>query len=107
MLENENIEFKLDFTENIYKEIVAFLNSDGGTIYVGYDDIGQLIGLSDAKIIEERISNGIIQKISPDASVFISINVDTIDSKEIVVIRVSKGINGYSLKEKGILKGDC
>ena len=105
MLENENIEFKLAFTENIYPELVAFLNSDGGTIYVGYDDIGQLIGLSDAKIIEERISNGIIQKISPDASVFISINVDTIDSKEIVVIRVSKGINVYSLKEKGILKG--
>ena len=33
MQENENIEFKQLYTENIYKEIVAFLNSGSGTIY--------------------------------------------------------------------------
>lgn len=105
MLENENVEFKTEFTENIYKEIVSFLNSNGGTIYVGYSDDGNLVGLDDAKIIEERLSNGIIQKITPDASVFVSINLNVLADKEFIVINVSKGINVYSLKDKGILKG--
>ncbi len=38
MLENETIEFKQECTKNIYKEIIAFLNSYSGTIYIGYDD---------------------------------------------------------------------
>lgn len=105
MLENESIEFKKNYTENIYKEIVAFLNSYSGTIYVGYDDDGKLVGLEDAKEIEEKISNGITQKIEPDCSMFVSINNCLLDGKEYIVISVSKGINVYSLKDKGVLKG--
>lgn len=105
MLENENVEFKLEYTENIYKEIVAFLNSSNGTIYIGYNDEGELIGLKDAKDIEEKISNGITQKISPDCSMFVSINNCNLDDKEYITINVSKGLNIYSLKDKGILKG--
>lgn len=105
MLENENIEFKEDFTDNIYKEIVAFLNSSGGTIYVGYNDSGNLIGLNNAKVIEERISNGIVQMITPDASMFVSINLHLFEEKEFIEIMVNKGINIYSLSSKGLLKG--
>ena len=38
MNENESIEFKENYTEKIYKEIIAFLNTNSGTIYIGYDD---------------------------------------------------------------------
>ena len=105
MIENENVEFKENYTENIYKEIVAFLNSCSGTIYIGYDDNGNLVGLKNAKDIEEKISNGITQKITPDCSIFVSINNNTLNGKEYIVINVSKGINVYSLKEKGVVKG--
>jgi ATP-dependent DNA helicase RecG len=105
MLESENIEFKSEYTENIYKEIVAFLNSYSGTIYIGYDDCGNLIGLSNAKAMEEKISNGVLQKIVPDCSLFVSINNCRLDEKEYIVINVSKGLNVYSLKDKGALKG--
>lgn len=54
MIENENVEFKENYTENIYKEIVAFLNSYSGTIYIGYDDNGNLVGLKNAKDIEKK-----------------------------------------------------
>ena len=33
--ETENIEFKSQFTEEIYKEVIAFANTDGGVVYVG------------------------------------------------------------------------
>ena len=103
--ENENIEFKELYTENIYKEIVAFLNSGSGTIYIGYNDNGELIGLENVKETEEKISNGIRGKIVPDCSVFVSINNATLDNKDYIIINVSKGVNIYSLKDKGIIKG--
>ena len=105
MQENENVEFKEMFTENIYKEIVAFLNTCGGTIYIGYNDAGDIVGLNDAKKIEEHISVGITQKISPDCSVFVTIDNNSINGLDYIVINVSKGISVYSLKDKGILKG--
>ena len=105
MQENEKIEFKQEYTDNIYKEIIAFLNTCSGTILVGYDDNGNLVGLDNAKEIEERISNGIIQKITPDCSVFVSINLNNLENKEYIVINVSKGLDIYYLKDKGILKG--
>ena len=105
MKENENIEFKEKFTENIYKEIISFLNTKSGTIYIGYDDNGNIIGLNNAKEIEEKISNGIRTNISPDARIFISVNIENIENKEYISIKVSKGVDIYYLKEKGIVKG--
>ena len=103
MQENENIGFKELYTENIYKEIVAFLNSGSGTIYIGYNDNGELIGLENVKETEEKISNGIRGKIVPDCSVFVSINNSTLDNKDYIIINVSKGVNIYSLKDKGYI----
>lgn len=31
--ETENIEFKRQFTDEIYKEVIAFANTDGGIVY--------------------------------------------------------------------------
>lgn len=105
MLENENIEFKKNYSESIYKDIIAFLNSQGGTIYIGYNDKSVLIGLDNIDKLEEKISNEITQKISPDCSVFISINKQKLEDKNYITLNVSKGINLYYLKEKGALKG--
>lgn len=105
MFENENIDFKREYTENIFKDIVAFLNTKGGIIYIGYDDNGELIGINESKSIEEKISNGISQKIEPDASVFISIISEKLENKDYIIIKISKGTNVYSLKNKGVLQG--
>ena len=35
MRESKTIEFKREYTENLKYEILAFANTDGGTIYVG------------------------------------------------------------------------
>lgn len=105
MNENEQIEFKEIYNENIYKEIISFLNTNSGTIYIGYDDNGNLVGLNNSKEIEEKISNGIKTKIYPDARVFISVNNETFEEKNYISIKVSKGVDIYYLKEKGIVKG--
>lgn len=73
MNENESIEFKENYTEKIYKEIIAFLNTNSGTIYIWYDDNWNLKGVDNCKDIEEKISNGIRTNIYPDARIFICI----------------------------------
>ena len=69
--ETENIEFKSKFTEEIYKEVIAFANTEGGFIYVGIDDKGEAVGLSDVDDEYTRITNGIRDAIMPDVTMFV------------------------------------
>ena len=43
--ESERIEYKFQMIDDIYKEVIAFANTDGGVIYFGIDDKGNLIGI--------------------------------------------------------------
>ena len=69
--EAENIEFKLQVTDEIYKEVIAFANTDGGTIYIGIDDNGNAVGIDDVDETYTRITNGIRDAIQPDVTMFI------------------------------------
>ena len=40
--ESQNLELKREANSNLCKEIIAFANTDGGTIYIGYDDEANL-----------------------------------------------------------------
>ena len=43
--ESETIEIKEIVVEDIKKEIIAFANSAGGTLYVGVADDGSIVGV--------------------------------------------------------------
>jgi ATP-dependent DNA helicase RecG len=55
--ENQNIEFKSIWKDEYLKWICGFANAQGGTIFVGKDDSGEIIGLKNAKILLEEIPN--------------------------------------------------
>ena len=98
--ETENIEFKSQFTEEIYKEIIAFANTDGGIIYVGIDNEGNVIGLTDVDKEYTRITNGIRDAIMPDVTMCVKF---TIQDNKVVRITVNEGTNKpYYLKSKGL-----
>ena len=98
--ETENMEFKARFTEEIYKEVIAFANTDGGVIYVGIDDNGNVIGLTDVDQEYTRITNGIRDAIMPDVTMFVRFQ---IQENKVVRITVSEGTNKpYYLKGKGL-----
>lgn len=103
VIESENLEFKREFTEEIYKEVVAFANTDGGTVYVGIDNEGNVVGLSDVDEEYVRITNGIRDAIAPDVTMFVRY---TIQENRVVRIIVSEGTNKpYYLKGKGLKPG--
>ena len=98
--ETENIEFKSQFTDEIYKEVIAFANTDGGDIYVGTDNDGKAVGLTDIDKEYTRITNGIRDAILPDVTMFVHF---TVQDNKTVRITVSEGTNKpYYLKGKGL-----
>ena len=67
LIESNKIELKSKYNDQIVKEIVAFINADGGKIYIGINDDGSVCG---AKKIDEvllSISNVITTQIEPNA----------------------------------------
>ena len=98
--ETENIEFKSQFTEEIYKEVIAFANTDGGIVYVGIDNAGNAIGLTDVDNEYTRITNGIRDAIMPDVTMCVKY---TFQDNKVIRITVSEGTNKpYYLKSKGL-----
>ncbi len=98
--ETENTEFKSQFTEEIYKEVIAFANTDGGVVYVGIDNNGNVVGLTDVDKEYTRITNGIRDAIMPDVTMFVRF---TVQDNKVVNIAVSEGTNKpYYLKGKGL-----
>lgn len=98
--ETENIEFKLQVTDEVYKEVIAFANTDGGTIYIGIDDNGNVVGIDDADETFTRITNGIRDAIQPDVTMFIKY---ALQDDGVVKITVGEGsYKPYYLKSKGL-----
>lgn len=98
--ETENTEFKLQFTDEIYKEVIAFANTDGGVIYIGIDNDGNEIGIENVDENYTRITNGIRDAIMPDVTMFIKY---TIQENKVVRITVGEGsYKPYYLKSKGL-----
>lgn len=98
--ETEKIEFKSGFTEEIYKEVIAFANTDGGVLYIGIDDSGNAVGLENVDDEYTRITNGIRDAVLPDVTMFVKY---TIQDNKVVRITVSEGTNKpYYLRSKGL-----
>lgn len=57
MPEQQNIEYKQSWHDEYLKWIVGFANSQGGTIYIGKDDEGNVVNVPDYKKLLEDLPN--------------------------------------------------
>lgn len=100
VFETENIEFKVMATDELYKELIAFANTEGGTIYIGIDDMGNVVGLENVDETYTKITNGIRDAILPDVTIFVKY---TLRDDKVIKITVGEGsAKPYFLKSKGI-----
>lgn len=98
--ENEHMEFKSQVTNDLYKEVIAFANTDGGVIYIGMDDNGNVVGIDDVDDAYTRITNDIRDAVMPDVTMFVKY---TLQDNEVVRIAISEGSRKpYYLKSKGL-----
>jgi len=57
MPETQNIEYKSSWRDEYLKWICGFANANGGNIFIGKDDHGNVVGVTDAKRLLEEIPN--------------------------------------------------
>lgn len=74
-------------------------NTDGGVIYFGIDDKGNLIGIDNVDETYTRLTNGIRDAIAPDVTMFVRY---VLQDNKVIQIEVAEGsYKPYYLKSKG------
>ena len=84
MAESQNIEYKESWRDEYLKWVCGFANAQGGTIYIGIDDAGNVVGVKDVKKLMEDIPN----KIQTVLGIVSDVNQKTKDGKDYIEIRV-------------------
>ena len=77
--ESQTVEFCKDVHKEMAKNICAFLNTDGGTLVIGANDLGEIIGIENKNNAEQQISN-IISSIVPTPT---NIKINSIDLSQL------------------------
>ena len=57
MPEQQNIEYKQSWHDDYLKWVCGFANANGGVIFIGKDDDGKVVGISDYKKLMDEIPN--------------------------------------------------
>ena len=95
-LENQNIEYKQSWHDECLKWICGFANSDGGKMYIGMDDKGNVIGIDNPKDLLEIIPN----KIADTMTILPKVNLIKKNRKDVIEIIVDSYFSPVSYKGK-------
>mgnify|MGYP004461737683 CR=1 FL=1 len=105
--ETERTELKRVLNDTIQKEIVAFLNSFDGTIYIGVNDDGSILGVENLDETQKKIADIVTTQILPNPQENIELGTKYVDGKNIVEIKVFKGNSLYYIKKYGRSAAGC
>jgi len=87
--ETETLEFKESPSEAFYKTISAFANTKGGTILLGVNNRGGIVGVESSTKFLEDLTNRIVNKLS----LYPEIVTRDIEDKRVIAVRVAR--SGY------------
>ena len=99
--ENEHTELKRTISDSLPKEIVAFLNSDGGTIYIGVEDDGSIKGVDDLDGTLKKLADLIEFQILPDCRELVSLGTRYEEGRHVVEIDVQPGHALFYIRKYG------
>ena len=105
--ESETIELKRSLTKDFAKEVVAFLNTRSGTIYIGVDDNGNVLCVSNVDKTMREIRDIIRDQILPSTEGLCEIGSLLEEDKTIIVVKVTKGTKLYYIKKEGRSATGC
>lgn len=102
-IESETVELKSTVVADICKEVISFANTKGGTLYIGVEDDGTVVGVDSADRVILQINNMVRDSIKPDVTMFVRYETQTVDSKQIIAMTIQKGTDRpYYLGSKGL-----
>lgn len=95
MAESQNIEYKESWRDEYLKWVCGFANAQGGRIYLGLQDDGNVVGVADSKRLLEDIPN----KIRDTMGIMADVNLLQRDGKDCIEIRVQP--SAYPVSYRG------
>lgn len=94
MAESQNIEYKTIWKDEYLKWICGFANAQGGTIFIGKDDDGHIVGVNNAKKLMEELPN----KITTVLGIVADVNLHETAMGDYIEIAVEPQLNPVSCK---------
>lgn len=85
MAETQNIEYKESWRDDYLKWVCGFANAQGGTIYIGVDDSGKIIGVKNVEKLMQDIPN----QIQSGLGIIVDVNMLNKDGLDYIEIKVN------------------
>ena len=82
------VAFEAQWSDEATSALCAFLNTQGGRIYFGISDDGNIVGIDNAEEVQQTIVSAMRFSMQPDASRLCKTFTETIDNKTIVIAEV-------------------
>ncbi len=100
--ESVTVEFKSQWSkDSIPKTLVAFANTQGGDLYIGVSDEGDVIGVEDADQVRQSLASVLADRVFPSLYDCVTDETLQIGHLQVVRVRVDRGRNRpYSLDSK-------
>ena len=108
-IENSRTEFKVKLVDDLEESVIAFLNKDGGNIYIGIDDNGNIVGLkNNIDFLQRKVKDLIISNIEPSVLGLFDIETLEKNNKKYLKITIAKGYETpYHIKGMGMTPDSC
>ncbi len=101
--ESQSIELKLEYTDEVKRTVIAFANGEGGVVYIGVTDGGDVVGVQNTDDVCQKVTSSCRNAIKPDITMFLRVCPVMVDGKSIVKIEVGRGTDApYYLADKGM-----
>jgi len=106
--EGARLEYKearaLRHPETIVRSVVAMLNGEGGTVVVGIDDDGRVVGVDEPARQFDRLQSILLDRIDPPAGALLTVRQVLVHGAGVLEVHVRKGSEGpYAERRRGML----
>lgn len=109
VIEDVRNEFKVKITEKLESEVISFLNTNGGNIFIGVNDLGEIIGIKgNADYLQRTIKDRLKDKIMPSIVGLFDVILKNYEDKKYIQIVIARGSERpYYLKGMGMTPDSC
>ena len=109
VIEDVRNEFKVKLTDKFEEEVISFLNTNGGNIYLGVNDKGDIVGINgNIDLLQRTIKDRIKDNIMPSTLGLYDVIVLEENNKKYIKIIIARGSDDpYYIKGMGMTPDSC
>lgn len=109
VIEDIRNEFKVKLTDKFEEEVISFLNTNGGNIYIGVNDKGDIIGVNgNIDLLQRTIKDRIKDNIMPSTLGLYDVVVIDENNKKYIKVIIARGSDDpYYIKGMGMTPDSC